>query len=139
MALAAWRVLRRLPRHRLRFRTAALKGVQRTPLLFVGNNLYATDLFTFGRRTALDAGELSVYVVAARSRLGLIGLAGRALVGRLDRGRDFRLLRMPELLVETRRRRVRLALDGEPVVLDPPLHYRTRPRALRVFAPSSLP
>jgi diacylglycerol kinase family enzyme len=138
-ALAAWRVLRRLPRARLRFRTPALAGVQRTPLLFVGNNIYDTDLFTFGRRTALDAGELSVYIVAPRSRLGLIGLTGRALVGRLDRGRDFRLLRVPELVVETRRRRVRIALDGEPVVLEPPLDYRIRPRALRVLAPVSPP
>jgi diacylglycerol kinase family enzyme len=113
--------------------------VQRTPLLFVGNNIYDTDLFTFGRRTALDAGELSVYIVAPRSRLGLIGLTGRALVGRLDRGRDFRLLRVPELVVETRRRRVRIALDGEPVVLEPPLDYRIRPRALRVLAPVSPP
>jgi diacylglycerol kinase family enzyme len=137
-ALAAWHVLRRLPRHRLRFRTPSLSGEQRTPLLFVGNNVYATDLFTFGRK-ALDAGELSVYIVAPRSRLGLVALAGLALMGRLDRGRDFRLLRVPELLVETRRRRVRLALDGEPVALEPPLRYRIRPHALRVLAPPAPP
>jgi len=34
-----------------------------------------------------------------------------------------------------RRRRVRVAFDGESLVFRPPLHYRIRPRALRVILP----
>ena len=35
----------------------------------------------------------------------------------------------------SRRRRLRVALDGESRFFDTPLHYRIRPRALRVIIP----
>jgi diacylglycerol kinase family enzyme len=39
------------------------------------------------------------------------------------------------LEIQSRASRLRVALDGEVTILEPPLRYRTRPRALRVFAP----
>jgi diacylglycerol kinase family enzyme len=35
--------------------------------------------------------------------------------------------------ISAQRRRLRVALDGESLMLRPPLHYRIRPRALRVI------
>jgi diacylglycerol kinase family enzyme len=37
--------------------------------------------------------------------------------------------------VNTRKRFVHVAADGEVVVMRPPLEYRVRPRALRVLVP----
>jgi diacylglycerol kinase family enzyme len=39
---------------------------------------------------------------------------------------------MKEIWIETRKRALHVALDGEVVTLRPPLHYRTWPRALHV-------
>jgi diacylglycerol kinase family enzyme len=39
------------------------------------------------------------------------------------------------IIVETRRKRLHVSMDGEVTVLDAPLEYRIRPRALRVFVP----
>ena len=39
--------------------------------------------------------------------------------------------------IVTNKRSVKVALDGEVVRMKPPLQYRTRPGALRVFAPVS--
>jgi diacylglycerol kinase family enzyme len=106
-----------------------------SPLVFIGNNRYEMKLLAIGRRPHLDRGELWLYVARDRSRLGLLGLAARALLGRLDAA-DFESVGLPWLDVETLwRRSLRVALDGEVVRLATPLRYRVHPRALRVLAP----
>jgi diacylglycerol kinase family enzyme len=39
--------------------------------------------------------------------------------------------------VETRRRRLQVALDGEVMSLESPLQYRSRPAALKVHVPAA--
>ena len=107
-----------------------------SPLVFVGNNRYEMKAFAVGRRPEMDRGALWLYVARARSRLGFVGLAGRALLGRLDPARDFEWEGLPALEVATVwRRSLPVALDGEVMRLATPLRYRVRPRALRVLAP----
>jgi diacylglycerol kinase family enzyme len=62
-------------------------------------------------------------------------LALRALFGRLDQAKDFDQLSIDQLWIDTDRRSVRVALDGEVIWLTPPLHYQIEPNALKVFAP----
>jgi diacylglycerol kinase family enzyme len=106
-----------------------------TPLVFVGNNAYETNLLNLGLRHSLDAGELSVYLVNAPSRLSLLRLVCRGLLGRLAMDKDFRLIHLKGLTVESRKRRVRIAIDGEIIRLRPPLTFHVRPRTLRVVSP----
>jgi len=42
---------------------------------------------------------------------------------------------MTEILIESRRKRLRVSTDGEVSVMTPPLRYRIRPRALAVMLP----
>jgi diacylglycerol kinase family enzyme len=105
-----------------------------TPLVFVGNNRYEMRLLSMGRREALDGGLLWLYLVRA-GRLGVLQLALRAAVGRLDQSDDFESLGVRELEVRSWRRRMRLAVDGEVMTMTSPLRCRLRPRALRVLAP----
>jgi YegS/Rv2252/BmrU family lipid kinase len=106
-----------------------------TPFVFVGNNEYAMDLLNIGLRDRLDRGELSIYITHATSRLRLIGLALRAVVGRLHNDKDFLALRSNEVKIQTARKRVRVAFDGEIEVMEAPLQYQVRRRALRVIVP----
>jgi diacylglycerol kinase family enzyme len=108
---------------------------RRTPFVFIGNNVYEMQGFDIGRRARLDAGVLSVYVTHRGRRLGLLALALRALFGRLEQSRDFEAATATELRIETRHKRLLVATDGEVAALDLPLHYRIRPRSLRVMAP----
>ena len=107
----------------------------RTPIVFAGNNRYQMDLLNFGRRTALDRGELCVYFPLARTRLALLRLLVLAIFGRLRQTRDFHEESVQRLRIETRKRTMRIALDGEVVRLRPPLEYRLHPGALRVMTP----
>lgn len=108
-----------------------------TPFVFVGNNEYAMDLFNIGVRDQLDKGVLSIYITHRTSRLKLISLALRAVFGRLRDDKDFLALSSSEVKIQTRRKRLRVAFDGEIDVMRSPLHYRVRPGVLRVILPNS--
>jgi diacylglycerol kinase family enzyme len=135
MGRAALATLRRFPVVRLTLGLQEGAVNLTTPMVFIGNNRYETKLFSLGKRPALDKGELWVYLARDAGRFRFARLALRALVGRLDDSRDFQGECVKELLVEDRRRSARVAFDGEVCHVAPPLHYRVRPRALRVIVP----
>jgi YegS/Rv2252/BmrU family lipid kinase len=134
---AAFAVLRRYPFLEIRLSVEGRDLTDRTPFVFVGNNEYQMDRLTIGSRASLDRGQLSIYAASHTGRLGLIRLALRALLGDLRQDRDLLAFAAADLRVDTRRKRVRVALDGEVTVMEPPLSYRVRPGALRVLAPLS--
>ncbi len=61
----------------------------------------------------------------------------RALAGRLREARDFDVMCVRELWVDSPRPRLRVAVDGEVTVMNMPLHFRVRPGALKIFVPYS--
>jgi len=105
------------------------------PFIFVGNNRYEMSLFSLGTRTSLQGGELSIYLTQDTGRMGLLRLFFRALLGRLEQDRDFHSFTLPGVEIRTRRRSLRVSLDGEVVWMASPIRYVIRPRALRVLAP----
>ena len=108
-----------------------------TPMLFVGNNHYVLEAGQIGKRDALDGGVLSIYAVAARRRLALIGFAIRTLFGRARRDSDFAAIGdTPAFEVSGRSHHIDIALDGEVMTLKMPLRFECQPRALKVVAPA---
>ena len=132
---ATIQALRRYPFLDVRLRVKDELLDRTTPFVFVGNNEYAMDLFNIGLRDRLDRGVLSIYITHRTSRLKLIGLALRAVFGRLRDDKDFLALSSNEVNIHTRHKRLRVAFDGEIELMKTPLRYRVRPRALRVIVP----
>ena len=87
-------------------------------ILLVSNNRYALDLFSLGERPRLDEGSLYVY------------RAGGLLPRHWDGPNPAR-----ELTIDSRRSRVRAAIDGEPAALEFPLRIAVESQALRVLVP----
>jgi diacylglycerol kinase family enzyme len=135
MGRAALATLREFPVVRVTLRLEEGGVNLTTPMVFIGNNRYDTKLFSLGKRPTLDEGELWVYLARDAGRFRFVRLALRALVGRLDDSRDFQGLGLEQMVVEDRRRLLRVAFDGEVCHVAPPLRYRIRPRALRVIVP----
>lgn len=135
VVLGLGRVLWHLPSPWVRISAAGWESARRTPCLFVGNNFYAVEAGAVGRRADLDRGELCLYVVNQKSRLALLSLAARAVMGHVDLTSDATLARLTEVEVSSPHRRLRVAIDGESVSLRPPLRYRIRPHALEVLRP----
>lgn len=135
MARAAGRAIWRLSKWRLRINVEGETAQLKTPILFVGNNRYETGLFGLGKRASLEEGQLYLYAIKAASRFGLAKAMLRALLGRLDQARDFVVISGCEARIDSPRTRLHVAADGEATVLETPLRYRIRPKALKLIAP----
>lgn len=135
MALASFAALRRLPNLTLRVQPGCAGKLVRTPLLFVGNNQYEFSGLEAGTRGRLDEGCLQVSIVRDLRGAALVKLSLLALMGRLENVREFSCETHATVRVETLRRQIRVAVDGELVMMKSPLLYTVRRGALRVLAP----
>jgi len=110
----------------------------RTPFIFVGNNQYTAEGFRLGGRSRLNDGVLSIFVAPECGRFEILSLPLRALTGRLrSDAAPFVAFQSDTVTVDVMHRRTRVALDGEVVLMAPPLVYRVRPRALRAIVPET--
>jgi len=108
---------------------------RRTALLFIGSNAFQMDSFGIVGRDCIDSRKLTLYLTRSLDALGLLRLAVRAFVRGLRGAREFEAICAEEIVVGMRRRRVRVAMDGEVRMLETPLRYRIRRGALRVTVP----
>ena len=139
--LATRRMIQRHHRALVRLEANGQSSVWRTAFVLVGNNAYDRTGLRFTGRSHLDRGELFAYLAPdIRTRdlpRALIVKALRRLVGRLDSPSEpFRVVCARELWIEAKDKfPLSVAIDGEVVRSSPPLHLRSRPSALHVFAP----
>jgi len=137
-AFWAWlRVFRYSPFLKVHIRVGGREFERKLPFVFVGNNEYEMDLYNIGRRKRLDGGKLSLYFIHRDGRWGVTLLMMHTITGRLRQWQDFEEVDTEEITIETKRRRLFVAIDGEVVRLPVPLIYRALPKALRVIVPSS--
>lgn len=137
-AAALWATLAALRRFsflHVHLTTGSREFACRTPFVFIGNNEYRMEGLSIGGRTSLDQGKLSLYIAHDPGRLSLLRFAFRALFGRLAQARDFDVLLVENMTIETRRRHLRVATDGEVRTMEAPLSYRVRHDALTIIAP----
>lgn len=132
-ARAALKAFRRYPFLTLRVNLDGEERLLKTAFVFVGNNEYEVTGMNLGKRACLNSGRLGFYVANRTGRYGLLRLAFRALVGRLNQARDFEAFCIDEARIESRKHSLRVSTDGEVTRIAPPLHYRIRPGALRVL------
>jgi len=139
MFVAIVAVFRRYPLLRVALEVEGETHPRVTPFVFVGNNRYEMNLMAAGARGCLDRGELSLYFAHRTGRFGLLWLALRGLFGRLDQAKDFEAMCLPAFAIETPKKTLKIAVDGEVTRMVPPLHFLVRPGALRVAAPPPAP
>ena len=135
MLWATLSALRRSPFLRVSMEVDGKPVQCRSPFVFIGNNDYAMEGFSIGKRSSLRDGHLSVYTTQRRTRFKLIGLALRALVGRLRQADDFAVMNAETLRIDSRHRSLLVATDGEVTTMETPLQFRILPGALPVILP----
>lgn len=127
------------PMQVLRIRWEGRETLMRTPFVLVGNNEYVIASEDFGRRASLRSGTLSAYYAPRIGRFRFLWSATKALFGFVGNGLDLEKILTARLTVETRKRRLEIAADGELHLLTPPLEFHVRPHALRVVLPEPAP
>jgi diacylglycerol kinase family enzyme len=121
----------------LAFEVRAERTEQEALVVLVANNDYRmASMADLGARSRLDEGLLHVYVIEAVGRSSLLALLLKVARGRAAQAEGWAEWSVANLRVEFGHRRIHAAIDGEPVVLEPPLEFAIRPRALRVLVPA---
>jgi diacylglycerol kinase family enzyme len=134
---AALTVMRRNPFMAVRIVVEDEKIVRRTPLVLVANNEYRMSGIHAGTRESLAKGRLALYVLNAEQRPGLLRLGWEVLLKGAEQAKEIDVVLVEDATIETRRRRLQVATDGEVFTLESPLNYRIRPGALRVYVPKN--
>jgi diacylglycerol kinase family enzyme len=108
------------------------------PLVLVSNNPYRlVSLAGAGTRERIDTGQLGVVAARVRSAADVSELVALELIGQV--GRFPGLLSWSSREFEVRSSGpVEVGLDGEALVLDPPLRFALLPGALRVRLPKGV-
>ena len=132
-AIALVRTWQRYPTVTVRVSVEGVAFVRRTPFVFVGNGDYVAEGLALGTRQSLPTGQLSIYLAPGASRFEMLALPFRALAGRLTPDVKFESLAASEVSIETARRRVDLAIDGELTAVSPPIRCAIHDRMLRVL------
>jgi diacylglycerol kinase family enzyme len=134
-AIGIWRAWVRYRLIRVRLTLDGTTRTSRTPFVFIGNGEYLVEGLKVGTRASLAGGRLHVYLAPECGRFEALVLPLRALAGRAIAGRGVEQISTDSVEIETRHRRVTIALDGELAVLPTPLLCRVRPGALRLIVP----
>lgn len=114
----------------------------RTQMLFVGNNeLQIEQLGIAPLTTALDDGKLVAIAPRSVGRIGMIGLMVRGALGRLGDATNlvafgFRSLAVKQVTLYGKRKRIKVATDGEVTLIDTPLIFRVLEGQLMLLKPS---
>jgi diacylglycerol kinase family enzyme len=137
--VASIRAFTLLPTIRVELEVEGKAHEFRTPLIFIGVGERELQLPTLGRRVKDGRRQLHVIAVRGRRKTRLLATALAAVARGVESAAH-----NPELdsylvdrcTIYLRRRRATLAVDGETVVLSPPLAYRIERDALRIVAPA---
>ncbi len=121
----------------LRFQSPDGSICNDAPLVLVSNNPYQlTHLAGAGTRERIDTGMLGVVAARVRSSADVSKLVALELAGQV--GRFPGLISWSALEFEVRSSEsLAVGLDGEALMLQPPLHFESLPGALRVRLPRS--
>lgn len=110
-----------------------------TQIIQVSNNPYVlTSLAGFGSRARLDTGELGIAAAEVHGATHIAAFVAAESAGRLDRLEEWLEWTAPSFTVASGAP-VEAGVDGEALVLDPPLEFRMLPGALRVRLPTDAP
>ncbi len=130
------RVFWRMPHVTLNFVTdSGAPKRMRTPFVLVANNEHELEDWRIGHRSALDEGYLWVYVMRKCSRWAVLRYFTSFIFKRFSKNDAFEVFKVKELRIESKRRKIRVGVDGEVLKMNTPLEYCSRPQALRVIAP----
>jgi diacylglycerol kinase family enzyme len=108
--------------------------IHRVHSIAVVNNDYDEGLGKLFHRSRLDAGYLSLYIIRSLSVMNAVRLSFEMLLGAWRSDDVLEVENVETVSIRTRRRRIRVMMDGEVRLLSGPLVFRIRPRALKVLA-----
>lgn len=119
----------------VRFRTykVTINGkTYNTPFVFIGNNQYKINKAGGPERTAINKGELSLFVAHTTSRVAFVKSMLYAGLGKARQLNEFEARTGSSFTFEMNKKHVSVSRDGEVNHLHTPLKYAIRVKALKI-------
>lgn len=123
-------------RPRVRIDHAAGRWHLRTSMVFIGANPLQLDELAPEIADQVDSGALAIVVVRAIDAWRLIKFAWRALFGAVLDAPEIEAIAVQSATVSLRRRRMRVVVDGELIIVPVPFEVKVRPDVLCLRAPA---
>ena len=135
LAAAGLKGLYRYPPMRIGLDLGAGPVTIRSKAIVIADNAYDEGFGQVLTRSHLDRGELVLYATRRLSAWPLIRLSVRMAIGTWTKDVDLETHHVAHLTVTSRRKWLRVMNDGETRLMAPPLHYKIRPKDLKVLVP----
>lgn len=133
---AAAKMFTRFRRLRLKITSSAVTEMTTDcSMLFIGNNTYEMNLSNLGKRPTLVGGNIWVMVPNVSTRWNFITSILASVLAR-EKHKDIITFNANKMNVMTKKKILKVAIDGEVVRITPPLSYRIQPKSLRVIVPA---
>lgn len=112
-----------------------LPHIDRLQAVAIANNSYDEAFGAVFSRSSLDAGHLSVYKLTGVTLFKAVSLAAGIVIGHWQDDAALSIETAEHVLIRSRRKRLKVMLDGEIEFLPTPLDFRIDKQALTVLAP----
>lgn len=120
----------------LRYTTPSGRNVESAFLIMVSNNRYVMGARRdAAQRRWMDAGELGVFAISAKSASQAARLLTLAAIGMPDISSDWNEFTTDEFEVQSLSGKAYMGVDGEALQADTPLRFKIHPLGLRMFVP----
>jgi diacylglycerol kinase family enzyme len=136
MAYALWAAFWRLPVFHGQMFIEGVEQLIESPFMMIGNNRYTLESLGILSRNALHAGQLNLFYIRRPSRWALIKIVIQAMLMQQRDAVEIKALTTTQASITSRKKSLRLTVDGEVITLPAPLQFRIWPGALQVVAPS---
>jgi diacylglycerol kinase family enzyme len=107
----------------------------KTPLIFFGNNQLQLAEMNLRIAKCAELGKVAGVVVAKSDKPTLFKILWQLIRGNLDHAPDVYSFSADKVKIHSKAKKLTLALDGEIVEMQPPLHISVRKHALKVMVP----
>lgn len=129
-------LLRGQRRFAISLQAEGTRQTRRTTMVFVGNNALQLDQLGLEVAGCIARGQLAVIVQPPAGRLRLLLQMLLGALGRLRDEDDLERFCTDSLIVDSERRTIELAIDGELCTLTPPLVFSKGRHALTLIVPA---
>ncbi|OTG75406.1 diacylglycerol kinase [Acinetobacter sp. ANC 4169] len=107
----------------------------KTPLIFFGNNQLQLAEMNLRIAKCAELGKVAGVVVAKSDKRTLFKILWQLIRGKLDHAPDVYSFSADNVQIHSKAKKLTLALDGEIVEMQPPLHISVRKHALKIMVP----
>ncbi|WP_349927234.1 diacylglycerol kinase family protein [Acinetobacter sp. A1-4-2] len=107
----------------------------KTPLIFFGNNQLQLAEMNLRIAKCAELGKVAGVVVAKSDKPTLFKILWQLIRGNLDHAPEVYSFSADKVQIHSKAKKLTLALDGEIVEMQPPLHISVRNHALKIMVP----